>query len=348
MHGNGEPQGGHLHQSGNRYDQSSQAGGPGSFGVRVQVQGIQGRPYVVLNGQGRPSQPPAYPDVFYMDQPHQQYVSTMNGRGSSISSPLMDHRPIRQIQTASPEVSVSAKNPGSPLLNYQRHPELLQPYDPSSNSLELQGFHHRSMADSDLNQGSTNSPPVYASHVMVKRARIPVPGTGRKRPQEKDQLDSGAPAAESVPCRPSHIVCRLSVPDTSYDHRWSSQRMGRARHRNQISFEEKRRSRSVEASSSGDSFRTSPVSAGVEAGAAPVSARKDTLRRQKTEESIYEADIRSLTAAQFEEQQKEMLKPSSSGRVTSRLDRKNLCKSFQQSGEPSSPEREAQVTYCLL
>ncbi|XP_036432227.1 cingulin-like protein 1 [Colossoma macropomum] len=353
-------QDGHMHLGGNRYDQiqASHAVGPESFGVRVQVQGIEGRPYVVLNGQGRPSQPPAYPDVFYMDQPYQEYVSTMNGRGSSVPSPLMDQRSVRHMHTASPEVPVSTKNPGSPLLNYQRHPELLRPYDPRNNSLDLQGLHHHpnnnanKMVDSDLNQCSTNSSPVSASHVMVKRARIPVPGTGRERAQEHTDSGGGA-SSESVPCRPSHIICRLSVPDCSSDHRRSSQRMGRARHRNQLGPEDKRRSRSVGASSSGDSSRTSPAPGGGRGmgegvGAGLDYAQHDTLPRMKTEESMYEDDIRSLTAAQLEEQQKEMMKPSRLGRVIYRMERRNFSKSVQQNGDHSSPDREAQVTPDIL
>ncbi|XP_037398819.1 cingulin-like protein 1 isoform X1 [Pygocentrus nattereri] len=352
-------QGGHMHLGGNRYDQmqASHAVGPESFGVRVQVQGIEGRPYVVLNGQGRPSQHPGYPDVFYMDQPYQEYVSTMNGRGSSVPGPVMDERLMRHMHTASPEVPVSTKNPGSPLLNYQRHPELLRPYDPRNNSLDLQGLHHHpnnnanKMVDSDLNQCSTNSSPVYASHVMVKRARIPVPGTGRERAQE--HIDSGRSSSESVPCRPSHIICRLSVPDHGSDHHRSSQRMGRARHRNQLGPEEKRRSQSVGASSSGDSSRTSPAPGGVRGmgegvGAGLDSAQHDTLPRMKKKDSMCEDDIRSLTAAQLEEQQKEMVKPSKLGRVIYRMERRNFSKSVQQNGDHSSPEREAQATPDIL
>ncbi|XP_072529858.1 cingulin-like protein 1 [Salminus brasiliensis] len=349
LHGNSELQDDHMHLGDNQYDQiqESHADGPGSFGLRVQVQGIQGRPYVILNGQGphKSSQPPAYPDVFYEDQPHQEYVSTMNGRGSSISNPLTDYRSTRHLQTASSEVPVSS--PGSPLLNYQRHPELLRPYDPRSNSLDLQRVHHHAdnMADSDINQCSTNSSPVYASHVMVKRARIPVPGTGRERAQ--GQLDSEVPTAESVPYRPSHIICRLSVPDCGNEHQRSSQRISRVRHRNQMGHEEKRRSQSIGASSSGDSSRTSPVHAGLRgmgegADAVPASSRNDTLLRLKTGKSIYEADIRSLTADQFEEQQKEIVKPSRPGRPIYRMER------AKQNGDHASSEREAQVTPDIL
>ncbi|XP_066523192.1 cingulin-like protein 1 isoform X2 [Hoplias malabaricus] len=336
LHGNGGLQEGH--QGGHRHEQTqaSHTGGPESFGVRVQVQGIHGRPYVVLNGQGTSSQPPAYPDVFYVDQPYQEYVSTMNGRGSSVPSPVIDHRSIRQIHTTSPEVPVFTKNPGSPLLNYQRHPELLQPYDPRTNNLDLQGFHHHAnnMADSDPKHYSTNSPHAHASTVTVKRARIPLPGAGMERTQN--------PAAESVPSRPSHIVCRLSVPDRGDDHR---QRMGRVRHRNQMVFKDKRRSQSL-----GESSRTSPITAGVwemdeegeETGASPASTQYDTLPRQKTRESIYEDNIKSLTETQFEEQQKGVVKPSRLRRVVHRMERGNLSRCFHQGAEHSIPEREAQ------
>ncbi|KAG9280854.1 cingulin-like protein 1 isoform X1 [Astyanax mexicanus] len=341
----------HMHLDDNPYDQVQEShteGPPGSFGLRVQVQDIQGRPYVILNGQGahKSPQPPAYPDVFYLDQPYQEYVSTLNGRGTSISGPLMDSRSVRHHHGAS---SVPVSNPGSPLLNYQRHPELLKPYDPMSNSLDLQRptNHHHSdnMSDPDLNRSSSNSSPVYASHVMVKRAKIPVPGTGRERGH--DQLDSEVPTAESVPYRHSHIICRLSVPDGGSELQRSSQKSSRARHRNQMGPEGRRQSHSIGASSSGDSSRSSPVHAGLRgmgqgADAMPASSWNDPLLRTKTGRSIYEADIRSLTAAQFEEQQREVVKPPRSGRASCRMER------AKHNGDYASPEREAQATPDIL
>ncbi|MCJ8736078.1 hypothetical protein PDJAM_G00254740 [Pangasius djambal] len=356
LHGNSRLQDGYQYLTGNEYDQiqAGRGDGSGSFGVKVQVQGIQGRPYVVLNGQNKSSQPPVYPDVFFTDQPGQEYVSTINGQGLSIQRPLMDYRSMRQMQTPLSEVQLSTNTPSSPLLNYQRHPALLRPYDPRSNNLDLHESPNHIKSNSDLNQFSTNTLPVYASNVMVKRAKIPLPGTGRG--QTEDNLDSGQSSAESVPCRQSHIICRLSVPYSGEDNGHSSSRLSRVRHRNQIDPKERKRSQSAGASSSGHSSRTSPVSAGGQRmgeGLAPSASsvgcvsRNDSLPKLRTGENIYEADIRTLTAAEFEGQRNEWMSPRL-GRVNCRIDRGNPTRCLQQNGGHSSPEREAQVTPDIL
>lgn len=353
LHGNTRLQDGHRYLSGNEYEQTQAArgDGSGSFGVKVQVQGIQGRPYVVLNEQNKSSQPPVYPDVFFMDQPGQEYVSTMNGQGLSIQRPLIDYRSMRQMQIPPSEVQLSASTPSSPLLNYQRHPALLRPYDPRSNNLDLHDSpgHFKTKPNSDLNQYNTNNLPVYASNVTVKRAKVPLPGTGRG--QTEDSLDSGQSSAESVPCRQSHIICRLSVPYSGEDNGHSSSRVSRARHRNQVDPQDRKRSQSAGASSSGHSSGTSPVSAGGQGtgnGLAPPASsvrymsRNDSLIKLRTGETIYQADIRTLTAAEFKGQRNEWTSPRL-GRVNNRFDRGNQTRVPQQNSGRSSPERQPQV-----
>uniref|UniRef100_A0A9J8C0G7 Myosin tail domain-containing protein n=1 Tax=Cyprinus carpio carpio TaxID=630221 RepID=A0A9J8C0G7_CYPCA len=185
----------------------------GSFGVKVQVQGIAGRPYVVLNTQGRCS--PEYPDVFLTDHHRPEFVSNMSGSASSTQTPRADHyRSLRAF-----------KNPPAQLLNYQRNPEILRAYDPRN---------HR---------GWCSSP---SSPMMVKRARIPVPGAGWDRVQE--------PAVESVPYQPSHIICRRSEPASEIQHTRTSAgspQTGQGAHRRRFGPEEKRRSRSLESRSDG-------------------------------------------------------------------------------------------------
>ncbi|KAL0154378.1 hypothetical protein M9458_050344, partial [Cirrhinus mrigala] len=189
----------------------------GSFGVQVQVQGISGQPYVVLNAQGRRVPlSPEYPDVFLAEHRWQEFVSNMSGGASSTQTP----RPDRY---RSPR---AFKNPSVQLLNYLRNPEILRPYDPRNS------------------RGWCSSP---SSPVMVKRARIPVPGAGQDRVQEL--------SVESVPCQPSHIICRMSVPASETHDAGTasagSPRTGRAGHRGRIAPEEKRRSRSLEPRSDG-------------------------------------------------------------------------------------------------
>ncbi|XP_058622618.1 cingulin-like protein 1 isoform X3 [Onychostoma macrolepis] len=94
---------------------SQSPGDSGSFGVRVQVQSISGRPYVVLNAQGRPE----YPDVFLTEPRRQEFVSSMSGSASSAQSPRADHhgslRAFRPpaVQQRSPEI-LSRHSPSSP------------------------------------------------------------------------------------------------------------------------------------------------------------------------------------------------------------------------------------------
>ncbi|XP_026996733.2 cingulin-like protein 1 isoform X2 [Tachysurus fulvidraco] len=352
LHGINRLQDGYQYLTGTEYDQiqAERGDGSGPFGVKVQVQGIQGRPYAVLNGQNTLSQPPVYPDVFFMNQPGQEYVSTMNGQGLSIQRLLMDYRSMRQIQIPPSEAQLSTNTPSSPLLNYQRHPGLLRPYDPRSKNLDLRESpnHIKTKSNSDLSQFGTNTLPVYASNVMVKRAKIPLPGPGRG--QTEDNVDSGQSSAESVPCRQSHIICRLSVPYSGEDCGYSSSRISRGRHRNQVDAQERKRSQSAGASSSGHSSRTSPVAAGGQgtgdalvppAASIGFVSRNDSLPKLRTGENTYESDRRTLTTAEFEGQRNERMSPRL-GRVHSRVDRGNLTRCLQQNGGHSSPEREAQ------
>ncbi len=84
---------------------------PESFGVRVQVQSVSGRPYVVLNAPGRPE----YPDVFLTEPRRQELVSSMSGSASSARSPQPGHH-----------------RAFTPPAAQQRSPEILSRHDPSS------------------------------------------------------------------------------------------------------------------------------------------------------------------------------------------------------------------------
>ncbi|TSK13415.1 Cingulin-like protein 1 [Bagarius yarrelli] len=349
LHGNSRFQGGYSYPASKKNEQIQPARDtrPGSFGVKVQVQSIQGQPYVVLNGQNKSPQPPVYPDVSYMEQQGQEYVSTMNGQGLSTQRPLMDYRSLKQTQMSPAEIHLSTNNPSSPLLNYQRHPALLRPYDPKSNNPQDFPNTINTKSNFDLNQFSTNTLPVCPSKVMVKRAKLPLPGTGRG--QTEDNLDSEQLSSESVPCHQSHIICRLSVPYSGEDNGYSTTRVSRGRHRTQVDPQERKRSQSAGASSSGYSSRTSPVSAGGQGmaeGLAPAASfigcvsQNDSLANPKTEENIY-------GTASYQGLGNELTSPQL-GRFNSRIDRGNSARYLQQNGGHSSPEIEAQVTPDIL
>ncbi|XP_067341997.1 cingulin-like protein 1 isoform X2 [Channa argus] len=123
--------------------------GAGSYGLSIRVQGIDGHPYVVLNNQDQGPQS-------YIDPNSNGYITTEGSfienyqeydfRGSKeagSNSPFGDYRSQKMIPYTSSQNGAAdsqGKKP-STLLNFQKHPEILQPYDPETNSLNIEGFH---------------------------------------------------------------------------------------------------------------------------------------------------------------------------------------------------------------
>ncbi|XP_070278054.1 cingulin-like protein 1 isoform X1 [Myotis yumanensis] len=127
----------------------------GSYGVSIRVQGIDGHPYIVLNNTERclPGTPfsengPSFPPPGIHDLP----VHPSNGAGLEDSAdelpfPENPYAPPSSERTPKQPPLFEAKHgaleckegPGKPaqVLNFQRHPELLQPYDPEKNELNL-------------------------------------------------------------------------------------------------------------------------------------------------------------------------------------------------------------------
>ncbi|XP_014899154.1 cingulin-like protein 1, partial [Poecilia latipinna] len=116
--------------------------GAGSYGLSIRVQGIDGHPYVVLNNQDSGHHPDSngYPDTegSFIEN-YQEYDFRRNKEAGS-SDPFMEYRTRHNSGPQNGLPEPQAKKP-STLLNFQRHPELLQPYDPRTNSLNLEGFH---------------------------------------------------------------------------------------------------------------------------------------------------------------------------------------------------------------
>lgn len=136
---------------------NSQHSKAGSYGVSIRVQGIDGHPYIVLNNSER-----CLPGTSFSEN------------GPSFPSPVINNLPVHSsnkpvIEENSPEELELPENPyaqpssvrnlkqpslfegkngvlehkegpmkPSHMLNSQRHPELLQPYDPEKNELNLQ------------------------------------------------------------------------------------------------------------------------------------------------------------------------------------------------------------------
>ncbi|NXN07332.1 CGNL1 protein, partial [Indicator maculatus] len=131
----------------------------GSYGVSIRVQGIDGHPYIVLNNtEGCLSENPT-------PGKEQQVIS------QAVSKPATDCNTAVKLEDKNSEhikfpgtqhmqpcmvkslkiTNMDEKENGisdfkdgtmksSNLLNFQRHPELLQPYDPAKNSLNLENY----------------------------------------------------------------------------------------------------------------------------------------------------------------------------------------------------------------
>ncbi|KAI1904353.1 hypothetical protein AGOR_G00004780 [Albula goreensis] len=131
----------------------AQSNGNGTYGVSIRVQGIDGHPYVVLNNRDRDSQYGGPGDNGYMDQDmdesfidHYHEYDFKGGIEPRLESPFVEYRSQKQMQFGSSHNGVmefreSQRKSSTTLLNFQRHPELLKPYDPESNNLNLEGYH---------------------------------------------------------------------------------------------------------------------------------------------------------------------------------------------------------------
>uniref|UniRef100_A0A8C3UYH4 Cingulin like 1 n=1 Tax=Catharus ustulatus TaxID=91951 RepID=A0A8C3UYH4_CATUS len=131
----------------------------GSYGVSIRVQGIDGHPYIVLNnteGCLPENHPPGK---------EQQVIPQTVNKPATDSNPaftledkISEHTKFAGTQHMQPSMpkklkitNVHEKESGMPdfkdeatkssnLLNFQRHPELLQPYDPEKNNLNLDNY----------------------------------------------------------------------------------------------------------------------------------------------------------------------------------------------------------------
>lgn len=118
-----------------------------SYGLSIRVQGIDGHPYVVLNNQdagpnpyAAPSNNNGYNDVEGSFIDNFQEYDFRATRENLSDNPFAEYRAQHQVPYVNPYSDASeprdaqAKKPSS-LLNFQKHPEILKPYDPQRNSL---------------------------------------------------------------------------------------------------------------------------------------------------------------------------------------------------------------------
>ncbi|XP_032906403.1 cingulin-like protein 1 isoform X2 [Amblyraja radiata] len=149
----------------------------GSYGVSIRVQGIDGQPYVVLNsnqeGHVQMYEPP--PENGGFDQTASQdgfkAYSGPNAREQRNTFSTNGHFTFPESQRfSSPKPSSYPQLPGaetskvredsshvkaSNLLNFQKHPEILKPYDPEKTSLKQPGW--QSLTSSKPPENNTDS-----------------------------------------------------------------------------------------------------------------------------------------------------------------------------------------------
>ncbi|XP_040456121.1 cingulin-like protein 1 isoform X3 [Falco naumanni] len=132
----------------------------GSYGVSIRVQGIDGHPYIVLNNtEGCLSEnpPPSGKEQQVISQTVSKPAADSN-TAFKLEDKSSEHTKFPGTQHMQPCVLKSLKitnmdekengisdfkdgtMKSSNLLNFQRHPELLQPYDPEKNNLNLDNY----------------------------------------------------------------------------------------------------------------------------------------------------------------------------------------------------------------
>lgn len=189
--------------------------GGGTYGLSIRVQGIDGHPYVVLNNQDRGSQ--AYIDPNsngYIDTEgsfidHYEEYDFRGDKEAGSNSPFMEYRSQKMMHYTGPENGIAdSQSPPSTLLNFQKHPEILQPYDPDTNSLNLEGLHSLpskplSLAETGNQQQSssstsTGSAPSHVSSSSQDHKKAPAQLDKRQLPLQS-LTDSALPKPKSQP-----------------------------------------------------------------------------------------------------------------------------------------------------
>lgn len=196
--------------------------GSGTYGLSIRVQGIDGHPYVVLNNQDRGPQP-------YTDLNSNGYIDTegsfidnyheydfKGGRDSGSNSPFMEYRSQKQMGNSGPHngVADSQGKKSSTLLNFQKHPEILNPYDPENNTLNLDGYHSLpsrplSLAETgNLHQSSSprsTSPTVsHARSSSLDQRKPPVPQE-KTQPPPQSQTQIAPSKSQPKPAKPQSV-----------------------------------------------------------------------------------------------------------------------------------------------
>lgn len=139
--------------------------GTGSYGLSIRVQGIDGHPYVVLNNQDRARPPHIDPssngyvdtDGSFIENYHEYDFRGSTEAGSN--SPFGEYRAQIMMQYSGIHNGIidSQGKQSTSLLNFQKHPEILQPYDPETNSLNFHSLPSRPLSQNSSSKSSIHS-----------------------------------------------------------------------------------------------------------------------------------------------------------------------------------------------
>ncbi|XP_007440115.1 cingulin-like protein 1 isoform X1 [Python bivittatus] len=148
----------------------------GSYGVSIRVQGIDGHPYIVLNNtEGCLSADPSGPEPAERPGPGSPFPAVELEEKNPEERPLggaCNNVPPGWMKSQKPANMDEGKKATSPfkagtsnLLNFQRYPELLQPYNPANNILNLEDLQPPlfSKSQSLEDEGKLNSKPWKSS-----------------------------------------------------------------------------------------------------------------------------------------------------------------------------------------
>ncbi|XP_042584190.1 cingulin-like protein 1 [Cyprinus carpio] len=165
----------------------------GTYGLSIRVQGIDGHPYVVLNNQDRGPNPYAVPqnNNGYMDSeslPNYDEYDFKGSRKNLSEGPYMDFMSPKL--HGGPHNGTSDPKKQSSLLNFQKHPEILKPYDPESNTLDsfqsLPSVENRNTYPGSLPRANSPFVSQARSSSNVPEASLP-DDRGRAQPQVRPQ-----------------------------------------------------------------------------------------------------------------------------------------------------------------
>ncbi|KAM8762801.1 cingulin-like protein 1 isoform 3-T3 [Acanthopagrus schlegelii] len=219
---NSGPQQGHTQPSRPSRPHSN---GAGTYGLSIRVQGIDGHPYVVLNNQERGPQSYVDPNSNGYIDTEGSFIENYNeydfkgGKEAGSNSPFMEYRSQKMMQYTGSQngVADSQGKKSSSLLNFQKHPEILQPYDPDTNSLNFDGS--RSLPSRSLPPAGTGNQQrgLYSKSAVLETPHSKPSSWDQSRgpaQQEKRQLPSQSLSETALSKQKSLHPSQVARPQT--------------------------------------------------------------------------------------------------------------------------------------